>query len=156
MLFGRSLLVGLFVLGAAPVWAGDVLVEGAWVRGTVAAQRATGAFMRLTASEAAALVGASSPAASVTEVHEMAMHNDVMRMRPTEAIELPAGQAVELKPGGYHIMLMGLKAPLAEGDVVPITLRLRGADGAIAEQHVDAPVMALTAGGRDHGAMHPR
>ncbi len=154
MLFTRTLVASTFLLAWTPVWASDVLVEKAWVRGTVAAQKATGAFMHLTAAADTTLVGASSPAASVTEVHEMLMTNDIMKMRPIDALALPPGQTVELKPGGYHIMLMGLKAPLAEGAIVPITLRLRGAEGEITEQRVDVPVRALTAGGMNHGAKH--
>jgi copper(I)-binding protein len=78
-------------------------------------QKGTGAFMKLTAKDGAKLVGASSPVAGVTEVHEMKMEGDVMKMRAVPALDLPAGKPVELKPGGYHVMLMDLKAPLAKG-----------------------------------------
>ena len=67
--------------------------------------------MKITAPEGAKLVGASSPAAGVTEVHEMKMEGDVMKMRAMPFLDLPAGKTVELKPGGYHIMLLDLKAP---------------------------------------------
>ena len=144
-----SLVAGLGLSSLA--WAQDVSVDGAWVRGTVAAQKATGAFMTLTAPEAMRLVGASSPAAGVTEVHEMKMVGDMMSMSPIDALDLPAGQAVELKPGGYHIMLMGLKAPLAEGEIVQITLKLEGADGQVHEQQLSAPVKALTMPAMKHG-----
>jgi copper(I)-binding protein len=151
----RSLVAaaGLMVVSGVVV-AGGVSVEDAWVRGTVAAQKATGAFMRLTAEADTRLVGAQCPVADVTEVHEMVMENDVMKMRPLPTLALPAGQPVDLKPGGYHIMLIGLKGPLEEGAVVPITLRFAAADGSVAEQVVEAPVRALTAGGMGHGAMH--
>jgi len=153
----RSLVVSAaMMLGAGAALAGGVNVENAWVRGTVAAQKATGAFMRLTAQADTRLVGASCPVAEVAEVHEMVMQNDVMKMRPLPALALPAGQAVDLKPGGYHIMLIGLKGSLEAGAMVPITLRFEAADGAVVEQVVEAPVRALTASGMGHGAMHAK
>ncbi len=148
---GLALLMAGWMSSVA--WAGEVQVMGAWVRGTVAAQKATGAFMTLTAPADMRLVGASCPAASVAEVHEMKMEGDIMKMRPINVLNLPAGEPVELKPGGYHIMLMGLKAPLAEGDQVDITLQLETADGGLVEQTVAAPVRALAAGGMTHGQM---
>ena len=109
----------LLVAGAAHA---QVIVQDAWVRATVPQQKATGAFMRLTAAQDARLVSASSPVAGVTEVHEMKLVDNVMKMRPLPALDLPAGQAVELKPGGYHIMLIDLKTALKDGENVPITL----------------------------------
>lgn len=152
----RLAIVGLCLAGwmSVSAWAGEVTVSGAWVRGTVAAQKATGAFMTLVAPSDMKLVGARSSAANVTEVHEMKMDGDVMKMRPIEALDLPAGAPVELKPGGFHIMLMGLKGPLAEGEQVSITLQLAGSDGAVTEQEVVAPVHALGAGGMTHGQMN--
>ncbi len=99
-------------------------VEEAWVRGTVDGQRATGAFMTLTAAVPMRLVSASSAVAGVVEVHEMRMEGDIMRMRPLKYLELPAGKAVELKPGGYHLMLLDLRRSLKAGDGVPIRLQL--------------------------------
>ncbi|QID19901.1 copper chaperone PCu(A)C [Nitrogeniibacter mangrovi] len=132
------------------VWAGEVKVENAWVRGTVAAQKASGAFMRLTAPEDMRLLGASTSVAKVTEVHEMTMDKDIMKMHPIDGLDLPAGKPVALTPGGYHIMLMGLKAPLAEGQTVEIVLRLRDAHGQVSEQRVEAPVRPLGAAGMMH------
>jgi copper(I)-binding protein len=100
----------------------QVTITEPWVRGTVASQMATGAFMKITAATPAKLVGATSPVAGVVEVHEMAIVNDVMRMRAVDALDLPAGRTVELKPGGYHVMLMDLKRDLKEGETVPVTL----------------------------------
>ncbi len=73
----------------------------------------TGAFLTLKADAAAKLVSAQSPVAEAVEIHEMSMEGDVMRMRQITALPLPAGQEVTLKPGGYHIMLTGLKQPCA-------------------------------------------
>lgn len=122
----------------------QVNVSNAWVRGTVAQQKATGAFMTLTSMEGARLVEASSPVAGVVEIHEMAMDNNVMRMRQIAGLDLPAGKPVELKPGGFHVMLMNLKQPLAEGDTVPMTLTVEGKDKKRQSLDIKVPVRALT------------
>ena len=123
----------------------QVSVQDAWVRATVPQQKATGAFMRLTAAQDMRLVSASSPAAGVTEVHEMKLVDNVMKMRAIPALDLPAGQAVELKPGGYHIMLLDLKQPVAQGGTVPLTLVFEGKDGQRQSQELQVPVRALSA-----------
>jgi copper(I)-binding protein len=121
-------------------------VQDAWVRGTVPAQKATGAFMRLTAAQASRLVSVASPVAGVAEVHEMRMEGSVMKMAAlANGLELPAGKPVELKPGGYHVMLMDLKQPLSAGDLVPLTLTLQGADGKKEVLELKVPVRALNA-----------
>ena len=89
----------------------QVTVKDPWVRATVPQQKATGAFMQLTSRRASRLVEARSSVAGVVEVHEMAMDGDVMKMRAGPGVDLPAGKAVDLKPGGYHVMLMDLKQP---------------------------------------------
>lgn len=135
----------LLVLTAAalPAVAADLDVKDAWVRGTVPAQKATGAFMQLSSKSGAALTGAASPAAGVVEVHEMAMDGGTMRMRPVSRLDVPAGKTVDLKPGGYHIMLMELKQPLEAGQKVPITLQVES--GGKAEQvDIQAEVRSLT------------
>ena len=129
---------------AAPAWA-QVSVAEPWVRATVPSQMATGAFMKLTAGSSARLVGASSPVAGVVEVHEMALENNVMRMRAITALDLPAGRSVELKPGGYHVMLMDLTQQLKIGDLVPITLEIEQG-GKRQKIEVKAPVRGLQAG----------
>ena len=109
--------------------AAQVTVKDAWVRATVPQQKATGAFLQLTAATDSRLVGVSSSVVPVVELHEMAMDNNVMKMRQIAALELPAGKSVELKPGGYHLMLMDLKQQVKEGDTVPLTLVIEGPDG---------------------------
>lgn len=115
-------------------------VEGAWVRSAVPGQAGTGAFMRITARETMQLVGASTPVAGSAEVHQMKMEGNVMRMRPVAKLDLPAGQTVELKPGGYHLMLTDLKQPLAKGSTVPLTLVLRSAKGVESKLDLKLPV----------------
>ncbi|NCT84457.1 MAG: copper chaperone PCu(A)C [Comamonadaceae bacterium] len=104
----------------------QVKIDDPWVRATVAPQKATGAFMQLTSAQPAKVVAASSPVAAVVEIHEMKMEDGVMKMRAVDALALPAGQAVALKPGSYHVMLMGLKAPIKAGETVPLTLTVEG------------------------------
>ena len=137
-----AITAALLVGGAAHA---QVTVQDAWVRATVPQQKATGAFMRLTAAQDMRLVAASSPVAGITEVHEMKMVDNVMKMRAVPALDLPAGQAVELKPGGYHIMLLDLKQPVAQGASVPLTLVFEGKDGQRQTQELQAPVRALGA-----------
>jgi periplasmic copper chaperone A len=143
--FVRMLVFVAAVVAAAAAHA-QVTVSGAWVRGTVQGQTATGAFMQLRSADGAALVGAESPLAGIVEIHEMRMEGNTMRMRAIETLELPAGRAVELKPGGYHVMLMDLKAPLKQGDTVPIKLKVRGKSGQPQDIEVKAEVRDIAAG----------
>jgi len=133
----------------------QVTVKDAWVRATVPQQKATGAFMQLQSAQDAKLLSAQSPVAGVVEVHEMRMDGGVMKMRAVPSLALPAGKAVELKPGGYHVMLMDLKGPVKAGDVVPVTLVLEGKDGQRSTLEVKAtarPLGSSPAGGMTHGA----
>ena len=133
----------------------DVRVEDPWVRATVPGQGATGAFMRLTATAPGKLVAASTTVADTTEVHEMSMADNVMRMREIPAIELPANKPVDLAPGGYHIMFFKLHNQLKDGDRVPLTLTFEDAQGKRSDVKVDAPVRPLTATmPAAHGAGH--
>ena len=131
--------------GAACAQTADpaINIKDAWVRTSVPGQRATGAFMKITAKEGTRLVGASTPAAGVAEVHEMKMDGDVMKMRAVPALELPAGKTVELKPGGYHVMLMDLKAALPKDSTVPITLLFKDAKGVESRMELKLPVSAV-------------
>ena len=134
----------------------QVSVQDAWVRATVPAQLATGAFMRLHALTDSKLVAASSPIARAVEVHEMTMENDVMRMRQVPFLALPAEKIVSLSPGGYHLMLLGLRRQAKEGDVVPVSLVIEGRDGSRQTLKVAAVVRGLAAGrvAQDRGGRH--
>ena len=125
-------------------------VTDAWVRGTVAEQKATGAFMQLTSVAGGKLVSASSTAAGAVEIHEMKMKGSTMQMRAIRGLDLPAGQAVALKPGSYHMMLLDLKAPLVAGSTVDLTLVVEGKDGKRETLQVKAPVRALGAAMTEH------
>jgi copper(I)-binding protein len=119
-----ALILSLLAFGAQA----QTTVTDPWVRGTVATQKATGMFVQLTSAQGGKLVSGSSPVAGRVEIHEMAVVDGVMRMREISALDLPAGKAVELKPGSYHLMLMDLKQPMKAGDIVPVTLVIEGAD----------------------------
>lgn len=122
-------------------FAQSVDVKDAWVRTSVPGQTATGAFMKITARDGARLVSVSSPVAGVTEVHEMKMDGNVMKMRAVDGgLELPAGKTVELKPGGYHVMLMDLKAALPKDSTVPLTLVFKDAKGVESKVELKVPV----------------
>ena len=107
----------------------QVTVDKPWVRTTVAQQTTTAAYLTITSARGGKLVSASSPVAASVDVHEMKMDGDMMKMRAVDAVPLPAGQPVEFKPNGLHVMLTGLKAPLKAGDVVPIRLVVEDAKG---------------------------
>ena len=108
----------------------SIALTDPWSRETAEGQNAGGAFMTIanTGTAADRLTGGISPVAGRVEIHTMTMENDVMRMRQLEdGLEVPAGGAVTLKPGSFHVMLMDLKQPLKAGDKVPLTLTFEGA-----------------------------
>ena len=132
----------------------QVTGKDAWVRATVAQQKATGAFMQLQSAQDARLISAQSPVAAVVEVHEMSMDGGVMKMRAVPNLALPAGKAVDLKPGGYHVMLMDLKGQVKEGDTVPVTLVVEGQDGKRQSLTLNVPVRKAAASAMNHGEGH--
>lgn len=143
----------LMLFGATAL--ADVTVNDAWVRGTTPAQKATGAFMEITSSDAASLLSASSPVAGVVEIHTMKMENNMMTMRAIPKLDLPAGKGVKLAPGGNHIMLMDLKQQMKKGDIVPITLKVEGTDKKVQTLEIKAEVRDLAAPATmDHGHKH--
>jgi periplasmic copper chaperone A len=142
-----GIVLALAALASAPALA-QVQAKSAWVRGTVGAQKTTAAYMEITSARGGSLVGAESAVAGAVEVHEMRMDGNVMRMRAVPRLELPAGKTVELKPGGYHVMLIDLKRPLKKGDKVPVTLKIENQDKSVSTVEVSAEV-------RDAGAAAP-
>ncbi len=128
------------IAGAAQA---GVTATDAWVRGTVPAQKTTGAFVTLTSTGEAKLVAVSTPAAKSAEIHASEEKDGVMHMHAVEAIALPAGKRVELKAGSFHIMLVGLTRPLAAGDQVPLTLTIEEAGGKRTQVEVRAEVRPL-------------
>ncbi len=141
-----TMLTCLLALSLSGPASAQTTVKDAWVRGTVAQQKATGMFAQITSTSGGKLLSASASVAGVVEIHEMSMDGTVMRMRAVPAgLDLPAGKTVDLKPGGYHVMLMDLKQPLNPGETVTINLVIEGKDGKKETVEVKAPVRPLSA-----------
>jgi copper(I)-binding protein len=121
----------------------QVAVSDAWARGTVPAAKSSGAFLRITSKDDARLVAVRTPIAN-GELHQMSMRDDRMSMAQVDAIDLPAGKTVELAPGGYHVMLMGLTRQLKEGETVPLTLVVEHKGGKRENVDVQVPVKPLS------------
>jgi len=151
----KKVILSTLVLAAlsGPV-AAQVKVGDPWVRATVPQQKATGAFMSLTAEKGTRLVEAKSPVAGVVEIHEMAMENNVMKMRAIPGLDLPPGKPIELKPGGYHVMLMDLKEQMKDGQSVPITLVVEDKDRKRQSIQINAVVRPLTHTMKKSGHSH--
>ena len=133
------ILIPLIALSASAAQA-QVTITEAWVRATVPNQSATGAFMRMASKKDTKLISANSDAAGVVEVHEMTMEKDIMRMRAVDGLQLAAGKPLELKAGGYHLMMMDLKKQLKVGFEVQSSLVFQNANGERETVYVHAPV----------------
>ena len=123
---------------------GDLEIEKPWARATAPGAAVGGGYLVIRNKGAGGdrLVGVSSPVSARVEIHEMAMEKDTMRMREVKGVDVPAKKSVEFKPGGYHLMLIELKAPLKQGDKVPVTLRFEKAG----EVKTELVVESLAAG----------
>ena len=153
--FARLIALRASLVIASDVAAQTVTISNAWVRATVQGQKATGAFMTVTSKENAKLLSASTPVAGIVEIHEMKMDKDVMKMAALpNGLDLPAGKAVDLKPGGYHIMLMDLKLPLSKDVGVPLTLTFQDSNGKKSQQVVQVPVSLQPPMGPGAGMHH--
>lgn len=150
----RSLaLAAAFVLGLAGAAAAQSApaVEQPWARATIGNSNISAAYMtlRAPAGQADRLIEAATPAAGRVELHTMTMDNNVMRMRRVEAIEVAAGGATQLRPGGLHVMLMDLRGPLRAGEQLQLTLRFeRG--GTVQVNVPIAPANAAAAPAHGH------
>ena len=130
----------------------QVTASDAWVRATVPVQKSAGAFLSLQSVQAVRLVGASSPVAGTVEMHQMEMSGQTMKMKAVDGIDLPAGQKVDLAKAGYHLMFLGLKGQLKDGDTVPVTLTLEDAAKKRDTVTVNVPVKPI--GYSAPGGMH--
>ncbi|MGF1641593.1 MAG: copper chaperone PCu(A)C [Rhodospirillales bacterium] len=137
---------------AADATVGDITVAAPWARASAGPAANGAAFMTLNNAGTGAdrLVAAAAEVAATVELHTHIREGDIMRMRAVEAIEVPAQGVTELKPGGLHVMLIGLKAPLKEGATFPLTLSFEKAGDVTVEVTV-AKAGAMESG---HGAMH--
>jgi len=119
---GAACLLFLIGAGNATAQSGDVQVSNVWARATPGGTQTAAIYATIQSASGDRLTGASTPAAQQASLHTMTMDGNVMKMRQVDGINLPAGQAVTLKPGGYHIMLTDLAQPLKEGQSFPLTL----------------------------------
>ncbi len=138
---------------ASPTYSiGALVIEAPWARATPGGAKVAGGYVKITntGKEPDRLIGGSLPIAAEVEVHEMAMSNNVMRMRRlADGLEIKPGQTVELKPGGYHLMFMGLSSGLKAGQPVKGTLVFQKA-GAVEVEYRVAPIGAQSGGGHVH------
>jgi periplasmic copper chaperone A len=143
-------LTGLSVPARAADASSGIVVSHPWSSATPGHIANGVAFLTVTnhGAEADRLVGASTPVADKAELHTHLMEDGIMKMRPVEAIDIAPGATVELKPGGLHVMLLGLKAPLTEGQTYPLTLTFAKAGTVTVE-------VAVTAIGAKQGAGMP-
>jgi copper(I)-binding protein len=120
---------------------GELTIGHPYARATAPGQPAGGAYLSINNAGGAAdkLVSATADVAASVELHEMKMEGNVMRMREVPGIDVPAGKAVALKPGGLHIMLMGLKAPLKQGEKFPLKLTFEKAGEVTVTVNVEGP-----------------
>lgn len=142
-------LAALFVLPAAAhdYQLGALQIGHPWARPTLPGQMAGGGYLSISnlGTVADRLLGGSTAAAAAVEVHEMRMEGDVMRMRELKALDLPPGKVVTLAPGGLHLMLTGLKAPLKDSDRVALKLRFERAGEIDVVFHVESkPAVAAS------------
>jgi periplasmic copper chaperone A len=156
-LAGMALIACLFAAPsrAEDVKAGDLVISQAWSRATPNGAKIGGGYLTIANKGSAPdrLVGVSADVAGKIEVHEMAMNDGVMKMRPLDkGLAIEPGKTVKLAPGGYHLMMMDLKTPLKQGDKVPVTLEFEKAGKVqvtLDVQAVGAPGPAAGAGGME-------
>lgn len=148
-----SLTIAAAFASATDVSASNVMITKAYARASATpTAKTSAAYVSLMnhAAEADKLLSASTPAAMSTEIHKTESVDGVMKMMPAGVIEIPASGMLEMKPGGYHIMLMGLKQPLKKGDEIEITLTFEKAG----EMTVKVPVEEVAAGSMNHDMNH--
>lgn len=131
------------LLLSANIYAADVQVEGAWSRATAPGQDAAMVDMSITSKQDGTLVGVTSPACKSVELHSMTHEGGMMKMREVKELALPAGKRINLGESGYHLMLIGLKAPVEAGDGVPLTLSVKLANKRVVKVEVSAEVRPL-------------
>ena len=158
MSFSKAFCAVMILLLITPfVSAQSVSVTNAWARASVKGQNATGVFMSLKASSSTRLVAINTPVAKVSEIHQMSVENNIMKMSALpNGLELGAGSVVELKPGGFHIMLFDLKKTLEKDSKIDLQLTFQDATGKKTQMQVSVPVLLQANEGSNaaHGADH--
>jgi copper(I)-binding protein len=147
----RAALLLPFIAASGLAFAQAAAVDAPWARPTAPGAKVGGAFMTLVGGkEADRLVAGSSPVAAAVELHTHVMDGSVAKMRAVPAIDVPAGGRVELKPGGLHVMLINLKAPLKAGETIPLKLRFEKAGEVDVKVAVAAQAPGAPAGHEMH------
>jgi len=137
----KRLCAALLLMAAAlSCTAAPVAISHTWARATAPGQNVGAAYLELKSATDSTLIKAESPAAGSVEIHKMSMKNGVMEMRMQDTLELPAGQAVKLEPGGLHLMLFDLKKPLKVGENVPLTLHFQDKHGKESSMNISLPI----------------
>ena len=135
-----SLTAALSAVSAHEFKSGNLSIGHPYARPTAPSQPTGGGYLTLTSKGGPdRLLSASAPIAREVQLHSMRMDGDVMRMREVDAIDVPADTLVELKPGSFHLMFVGLKEPLKVGQRFPLKLRFEQAGEVTVEINVDAP-----------------
>ena len=135
----------------------NVTVSNAWARVSVKGQSASGVFMSLKAVNTTKLVSVSTSVAKVSQLHQMTMDNNVMKMKALpNGLELSAGNLVELKPGGYHIMLMDLQKVLEKDSKIDLQLTFEDESGKRSKMEVSVPVLMQAATSESSHDMHAK
>lgn len=164
MKFTQPLAIALLIMSyacasAQEVKVGNIMIDHAWARATPLGAKVGGGYLTIknTGAIPDRLISASSPAASKVEVHEMAMDKGVMKMRPVnDGLSVAPGQSVTLAPGGYHFMMIGLRAPLKKGETVPLTLKFEKAGEVKVTLDIEGiGAMGDRAGQTMHGMQQP-
>ncbi len=155
-----SLVVAITVVvwglpAAAQSQASSIKVENAWARSTPPAAKTAAAYMTVinTGNTDDTLMSASTPVAGMSDVHRSFMDNGIMKMRPAGPLDLKPGASLKLAPGGYHLMMMDLKQPLAAGQTFPVTLVFKNAGSVTATVKVQNSAPGASSGGMGNGAM---
>ncbi|GIZ51900.1 copper chaperone PCu(A)C [Noviherbaspirillum aridicola] len=139
----KNLVLASILAGLTPVASADVTINEPWARATVPGQPVGAAYMKISSTSTARLLSAESDIAKEVQVHTMQNHEGVMKMREHGQLEISAGQTVELAPGGLHLMLMGLKKPLAAGDTLNVKLTFEDAKKVKSTAVVAVPVRPI-------------
>ncbi len=151
MMLALGVLIG--TVSAHDYKLGAIEINHPWAKPSIGQAKAGAAFVTLVNSGDSddRLVEAKADVSELVELHTHTMEEGVMRMRAVEAIEVPAGETAELKPGGFHVMLLNLKAPLVEGESFPLTLVFEQAGEVTVEVMIDGEMAKMKGGGHDHG-----
>jgi copper(I)-binding protein len=142
------------IAGAALAQTGQVELKDAWARATPGKAENGAAYLTIVSPAADRLVSVSTPVAKKAELHTMTTEGGVMKMRPLAGIDVAPGQPVTLKPGGAHIMLMGLNQPLQAGQSFPLTLSFEKAGQREVTVAIEKPG-AMGPGGQAGGMQMP-